>query len=328
MIVNYSNEKVMHGNKSIFLAGPTPREVETPSWRDDACRILEEIGFDGIVYEPEYSNKIAKESYDDQAMWEREALTAASLIIFWIPRDLPKMPAFTTNVEFGYWIHTGKILYGRPDDAEKIKYLDWLYELDYKKKPYNDLRELLVEAVRIVNEKCDVSCRVASYDDICRRGDYLIDIHPNNNVWVVAKENAIRGFNDNSRIVYVLEKDGIIISEATAYIKEEAFIGDITSTEELLSDNRVYLSAFRTDKEYRGKGYFSKLFKFMIDDLKSRGYTEACLGVEPCEITNMEIYFKYGFTNYIKTSIEYLPAVNDESLQKEEIVSFYYKKLD
>lgn len=85
MIVNYSNEKVMHGNKSIFLAGPTPREVETPSWRDDACRILEEIGFDGIVYEPEYSNKIAKESYDDQAMWEREALTAASLIIFWIP---------------------------------------------------------------------------------------------------------------------------------------------------------------------------------------------------------------------------------------------------
>ena len=160
---------------------------------------------------------------------------------------------------------------------------------------------------------------------------YAIKVENGNKTIVLIKcgyKGTIRGFNDNSRIVYVLEKDGIIISEATAYIKEEAFIGDINNIEELLSDNRVYLSAFRTDKEYRGKGYFSKLFKFMIDDLKSRGYTEACLGVEPCEVTNMEIYFKYGFTNYIKTSIEYLPAVNDESLPKEEIVSFYYKKLD
>lgn len=328
MIVNYSNEKVMHGNKSIFLAGPTPREVETPSWRDDACRILEEIGFDGIVYEPEYSTKVAKESYVDQAMWEREALTSASLIVFWVPRDLPKMPAFTTNVEFGYWIHSGKILYGRPDDAEKVRYLDWLYELDYKKEPFNDLRKLLEEAVRIVDDMNNYSCRIASYEDICKRMDYLIDIHPNNNIWLVAKDNALKGFNDKSRIVYVLEKDGRIISEATAYIKEEAFVGDINNTLDLLLENRVYLSAFRTDIEYRGMGYFSKLFKFMINDLKSRGYSEACLGVEPCEVTNMKIYFKYGFTNYIKTSIEYLPAVDENSKPKEEIVSFYYKKLD
>ncbi len=80
-------------------------------------------------------------------MWEREGLTNATVIVFWIPRQLPDMPAFTTNVEFGYWLHTNKVLYGRPDNAEKIKYLDWLYKLDYNKEPINNLEDLLKEAI-------------------------------------------------------------------------------------------------------------------------------------------------------------------------------------
>ena len=86
-------------------------------------------------------------------MWEREGLTKASIIVFWIPRSLPDMPAFTTNVEFGYWLHSKKIIYGRPDDAVKIKYLDWLYELDYNERPFNNLDDLLEEAVKKVNGK-------------------------------------------------------------------------------------------------------------------------------------------------------------------------------
>ena len=39
-------------------------------------------------------------------MWDREGLIKASVIFFWIPRGLPDMPAFTTNVEFGYWLHS------------------------------------------------------------------------------------------------------------------------------------------------------------------------------------------------------------------------------
>ena len=62
------------------------------------------------------------------------------------------MPAFTTNVEFGYWLHTGKIIYGRPDDSVKNKYLDWLYKTDYNKEPFNDLDKLLKEAIKMVDE--------------------------------------------------------------------------------------------------------------------------------------------------------------------------------
>lgn len=152
MIINYSDQEVIKNKKSIFLAGPTPRGNYIVSWRNNASEILEKLGFDGVVYVPEYSTWKPKEDYIDQAMWEREALIEASVIVFWIPRDLTDMPAFTTNVEFGYWLHSGKVLYGRPDDARKIKYLDWLYNEDYNKNPHNSLEELLKESIILANQ--------------------------------------------------------------------------------------------------------------------------------------------------------------------------------
>lgn len=88
-------------------------------------------------------------------MWERIALTNATVILFWVPRKLPDMGAFTTNVEFGYWLHSGKVIYGRPNDASKIKYLDWLYKLDYGKSPYEDLKSLLESSIELVNNLYD-----------------------------------------------------------------------------------------------------------------------------------------------------------------------------
>ena len=151
MRVNFSDEVVLKGKKSIFLAGPTPRGKEIASWRVDAVKKLEELGFDGVVFVPEYSTWIPKENYVDQANWEREALTEATVILFWIPRSLPDMPGFSTNVEFGYWMHSKKVIYGRPDGAPKTRYLDWLYETDYNEKPFNDLDKLLEYAVEIIN---------------------------------------------------------------------------------------------------------------------------------------------------------------------------------
>lgn len=155
MIINYSDQEVIKGEKSIFLAGPTPRGENVISWRAEACEILMQLGFDGVVYVPEYSTWKPKDDYVDQAMWERIALTNATVILFWVPRKLPDMGAFTTNVEFGYWLHSGKVIYGRPNDASKIKYLDWLYKLDYGKSPYEDLKSLLESSIELVNNLYD-----------------------------------------------------------------------------------------------------------------------------------------------------------------------------
>ena len=149
---NYSDEKVIKGQKSIFLAGPTPRDKNIISWREEALLKLSELEFDGVVYIPELSTMKSKDDYVDQAEWEREALTEATSILFWIPRDLETMPAFTTNVEFGYWISKKRILYGRPDGAPKTKYLDWLYSVEYNDVPYNNLSELLEASCMLIRE--------------------------------------------------------------------------------------------------------------------------------------------------------------------------------
>ncbi len=153
MIVNYSDQEIVKGEKSIFLAGPTPRGEGATSWRTEAVDYLNEKGFNGIVYVPEYSTWKPKESYIDQAVWERHGLENATVILFWIPRSIPDMPGYTTNVEFGYWLHSGKVIYGRPDNAPKTKYLDWLYNYDFKdKRIHNNLNDLLDEAIEMTKE--------------------------------------------------------------------------------------------------------------------------------------------------------------------------------
>ncbi len=148
MIINYSNQMVDKSKKSIFLAGPTIRTNEITEWRLKAIKIFEKLNFDGIVFIPEYINMYVDGDYlTKQMLWEREALEAATVILFWVPRDEKVLPGFTTNVEFGFWIHTKKIIYGRPDDAKHIRYLDWLYDYELNKKPINDLEILINEAI-------------------------------------------------------------------------------------------------------------------------------------------------------------------------------------
>lgn len=153
MIINYSDKSVLKGKKSIFLAGPTPRSIDVETWRKEAISILNELGFDGIVYVPELEVDNRTFNYENQVWWEREALYNASTIIFWIPRST-QLPAYTTNVEYGYWIakNSDKCLYGRPDDSERNKYLDWLYHTETGRTPINNLEELLKNAVKLANE--------------------------------------------------------------------------------------------------------------------------------------------------------------------------------
>ena len=170
------------------------------------------------------------------------------------------------------------------------------------------------------------SCKVATRDELLKRWEYLIKIHPGNNDWVRYKENAVRNYDNGSTISYLGFLDDQIICEATAYIKESAFVGDISNPSGLLNDNMAYLAAFRTNKEYEGKGYFRKLYNFMEKDLKNRGYTELSLGVGPEAVRNIEIYFHLGFREYIKTVIEYEQSKDDGSKQ-EDVILFYKKRM-
>ena len=177
-------------SSAIFLAGPTPRDKATPSWRPEALRLLEASGYDGVVMVPEVEDgewKSGADAYTNQVEWERKGLDMCDVILFWIPREMQGtparvypgqdveavmealrakgysgipdeylaggddgpgpawerntlsdpnqttfytpagwsagMPGLTTNVEFGLYATSGKVVLGAPDWAKSIKYL-------------------------------------------------------------------------------------------------------------------------------------------------------------------------------------------------------------
>ncbi len=111
--------------RSIFLAGPTPRSRDVQSWRPKAIQLFVHLGFGGTLLIPEDRGGGCQNEYDHQVEWETEALDRASVILFWVPRKLPNMPAFTTNDEWGFWKSSGKCVFGAPPWAEKVRYQRW-----------------------------------------------------------------------------------------------------------------------------------------------------------------------------------------------------------
>ena len=143
-------------NGGIFLAGPTKRgsKYET-SWRKLAVSIFGLSKYKGILYIPEYSDDTPFEdslsNIHKQTDWEWEALGKASVIMFWIPRELPDMPAFTTNVEFGRYtaLVPQKVILGYPEDAVKMRYLDYLYTKMCKRSASRSLEETICDALAL-----------------------------------------------------------------------------------------------------------------------------------------------------------------------------------
>jgi len=119
----YALESIEIEGHSVFLAGPTPRDKNTPSWRPDMIDLLRSKGYTGDILIPEKRGDYLDYEYETNTVWEVSNLIRAEMISFWIPRSLPEMPAFTSNIEFGEFMHSGKIVLGYPKDAEKMRYL-------------------------------------------------------------------------------------------------------------------------------------------------------------------------------------------------------------
>jgi hypothetical protein len=121
---------------TVFLAGPTVRGNQThlKSWRPDAVKLFKDKGFDGNLIIPEFSNPTESDKYRyDLPVWEFDGLSKCKIIMFWIPRTR-ELIGLTTNHEHGYWMGRDrqKIVYGRPDDAYRMTYLDIMWVEDSK----------------------------------------------------------------------------------------------------------------------------------------------------------------------------------------------------
>lgn len=137
---------------SIFLAGPSPRGQEGLNWRPDAVALLQSAGFTGQVFQPLPRDGQWADDYFGQINWELEYLEKATVIMFWVPRDLVKLPGFTTNVEYGMYVKSGKIAVGFPKGAPKTRYLEVLANLA-NVSVSNSLGETVAKTLRLLRTR-------------------------------------------------------------------------------------------------------------------------------------------------------------------------------
>lgn len=145
-------------------------------------------------------------------------------------------------------------------------------------------------------------CKIASIDEMEEKWNYEIKKHKSPN-WKIWKHEAIGRAKSGQSIAYYGILNGKIICEATAMLDSSV----VQNSDGLVNGKTAYLCAFRTNDNYQGKGFFSKLFNFMINDLKSKGYKKVTLGVEPSETENLIIYQHLGFKEFIKSAQETYP---------------------
>ncbi|MDE6469558.1 MAG: GNAT family N-acetyltransferase [Eubacterium sp.] len=146
------------------------------------------------------------------------------------------------------------------------------------------------------------ACKIASVDEMESKWNYEIKKNKGPN-WKFWKAEAIERVRNGQSIAYYGILNDKIICETTAMLDKNI----VQNSDGLVDDKMAYLCAFRTIEKYQGKGYFSKLFQFMIDDLKSRGYEKVTLGVEPTETENLKIYQHLGFNEFVKSAQETYP---------------------
>lgn len=110
--------------RSLFLAGPTPRHYsQAKSWRPKMLSFLEKYGFIGDVFIPELRGYVDGYEAEKMVSWEVRHLHKADVIAFWVPRQEGLLPGFTTNIEYGEFMGSGKAVLGYPENADSIMYL-------------------------------------------------------------------------------------------------------------------------------------------------------------------------------------------------------------
>ena len=276
-----------------------------PRSGEEVIRLLEEK----IAGNPRFVFAAVKGDYGEKLMGALDCV-----VLIEVPKEVRSRRIRERSFSrFGERILPGGDLYGRETawftlaDSRPEDYTEkWLETVDRPvirvdgTLPAEQNADWLASAVS-TDESGFYLCKIASPEEMERKWDYEIAQHSAKENWITWKSEAIEGARTGRSIPYYGLLNGTVICEATAVLNPD--FGQ-TGTED---GRAVELCAFRTNREHRGKGYFSKLMAFLQTDLKQKGFTKAVVGVEPQEKTNLAIYRHWGFTELVSTGTETYP---------------------
>lgn len=164
-------------------------------------------------------------------------------------------------------------------------------------------------------ENLDV--RIATVSEIENWWNEKIDRAPLNNAYKVWKECFVSENVNGKRKTFFVFDNGKYVGQGTLLIW-----GD---DKDLTDHDRAEIIKLEINEEYRNKGIATLIYNKIEEYARELDIQYLTIGVEPCEIRNMQIYFHWGFTNFIKVITEtYPPETQGE--EGETITVLCYSK--
>jgi len=126
-----------------------------------------------------------------------------------------------------------------------------------------------------------VDYKEATARELGIRWEYLISENQGDDRWKTWKDGVINGNVNGTMQTFIARVDGEIVGEVT-FIFENSEV-----------------NALRVNPEYQGHGVASGLLKYLEDWARENKIESLIIGVEPNEVRNMQMYFHWGFTEFV-----------------------------
>ncbi len=159
--------------------------------------------------------------------------------------------------------------------------------------------------------------RLATTDEIGKWWDAKIAKSPTDLSYRKWKEVFVNGNRSGERKTFFAFDEGKYIGQGTLLLRGKDSV--------MTGNGKAEIIKLELLPRYRGKGIAGIIFREMEKWAKNNKIKTLTIGVEPCEVRNIQIYFHWGFVNFLQCVTEtYPPKANGE--QGETITVLCYSK--
>ncbi len=141
--------------------------------------------------------------------------------------------------------------------------------------------------------------RIATIKELEDWWNKKIEKQPNNPAYKIWKETFVKGNVEGSRKTFFVFNENGYVGQGTLLLESE--------DKDMTGDGKAEIIKLEINPEFRGQGIATKIYETIKNYAKSVGVKTLTIGVEPCEVRNMQIYFHWGFVNYLKLITETFP---------------------
>lgn len=124
----------------------------------------------------------------------------------------------------------------------------------------------------------------------------ICDYEKCNNIWNMSDCELTNKFRQE---IESLNRNVFIFKINDEFIGEIAYVLDTGDLDYTIPNRRVYISRLIVKTTHRNMGIGSILVDYILNTVKSMGYTEATIGVDKNNPIALHLYKKKGFTNII-----------------------------